>query len=414
MASPASYDARLLEHEFEAHREAVLAMLAAEFPRLPDHEDLYQEAWAEALEHWSNGAQITHVRAFLKLIAWRRARDAARNRAAVTSDPTGALLSTQADVGPGPEEIAAVAVDAAVVRCVIDELDPRQAAVIKMRFDLGMSSKQMQEVLGVSAKRLEKLVTKAYSTVAQQLTVDAAGESPWSRRQRSLLVACLTDLASPRQQARARRLLAEDPACRAMLAQLRATLEHVAVALPLPVLAETQAERTVPVVDRLHDGAAALRDLLGSGAARAAGQPTVLEPMTGGVAGMGAAGAAKVVLVCLSLGGGAAVCVQIGVLGRDPKPEKVPAVAIERPPAKEERVARVLPPPPKPKATVRRSQPKRTTTTAAAPRPRTNGPAAPSPVPPGSTEFGPGTVGSTAASTQPAAAPADGGGEFTP
>jgi hypothetical protein len=37
-----------------------------------------------------------------------------------------------------------------------------------------------------------------------------------------------------------------------------------------------------------------------------------------------------------------------------------------------------------------------------------------SPAPKGSTEFGPGTLGSSSAPKQPAAAPADGGGEFTP
>jgi hypothetical protein len=37
-----------------------------------------------------------------------------------------------------------------------------------------------------------------------------------------------------------------------------------------------------------------------------------------------------------------------------------------------------------------------------------------SPAPQGSVEFGPGNVGSGSASRQPAAAPANGGGEFTP
>jgi hypothetical protein len=37
-----------------------------------------------------------------------------------------------------------------------------------------------------------------------------------------------------------------------------------------------------------------------------------------------------------------------------------------------------------------------------------------SPAPKGSTEFGPGALGSTSAPQQPAAAPQDGGGEFTP
>src|SRR3954452_2856609 len=46
---PSPTDSRELEQEYLAHREMVLAMLRAEFGGLRDHEELYQEAWAEAL-----------------------------------------------------------------------------------------------------------------------------------------------------------------------------------------------------------------------------------------------------------------------------------------------------------------------------------------------------------------------------
>jgi predicted RNA polymerase sigma factor len=41
---------RAVEREYREHRDSVLAMLAAQFPRLGDPEELYQDAWAELLE----------------------------------------------------------------------------------------------------------------------------------------------------------------------------------------------------------------------------------------------------------------------------------------------------------------------------------------------------------------------------
>lgn len=43
-------DEAAIEQEYLAHREAVLSMLRSKFPRLPDHEDIFQEAWTELLQ----------------------------------------------------------------------------------------------------------------------------------------------------------------------------------------------------------------------------------------------------------------------------------------------------------------------------------------------------------------------------
>jgi len=413
VATPAARATPDLDRAFEEHRGAVLAMLRAEFRDVPDHEDLYQEAWVEALEKTQQGATITNVRALLKLIAWRRARDRLRDFAAVPADPTGALFATQVDEGRLPDDLAQVSIDAAVVQNVVEELDPRRAAAIKMRFELGMESREIEQVLGITRGRLDKLYRTTYRVIEEQLTVDGTGEAPWMRRQRSLLYACLSGLASPRQHERARHLIQTDPACRALFVELRATLERVAVMLPVPFVPQLQTEHAVPLLDQLNQSGAALRDALLNGAGKASVHASALEPATGGLVSVGAAGAAKVVLVCLTLGGGAAVCIEVGVLGRDPKPENAQALE-RRKPAKEERTVKVRPKPPAP-APVRKqvaAKPK----LAAEPvnRQTIDDPPAPSPVPPGSEEFGPGKIGSVGQSKVPAAAPVDGGGEFTP
>ena len=65
------HEERIVEREYRAHRDAVLAMLAVQFPRLVDPEELYQEAWAELLELELRGELVRNRRALLKTIAWR-------------------------------------------------------------------------------------------------------------------------------------------------------------------------------------------------------------------------------------------------------------------------------------------------------------------------------------------------------
>lgn len=136
-------------------------------------------------------------------------------------------------------------------------------------------------------------------------------------------------------------------------------------------------------------------------------------------AGMGVA--AKAVVACLAAGGTVAVCTTAlfdGESIKDELPQTTPAAAsraVLEPPRTTVAVVRTPPPAPKPKAKPAR---RRASTTSSKPKqapvssPAYVAPA--SPAPQGSTEFGPGAIGSTAAPTAPAAAPADGGGEFTP
>jgi RNA polymerase sigma factor (sigma-70 family) len=410
-------EAAELEREYVAHRGAVLAMLRADFGGVPDLEELYQEAWTELLELRARGDRLKSVRGLLKTIAWRRARDRLRKMKPDTLDPMSPALTLEADSEPLPDEQAQIRLDAVVLRQIIDRLDPRQAAVLKLRFDWHLDAREIQERLGVSPKRLEKIVTEAYKNVAAELGSDGA-ETKWSRKQRSLLLACEMGLASAAQRQRAQQMVDEDATCRAMLREIRSTLRDVAAVLPMPVLFERHAEHAVSAFDRLGDAWVSLKHGVLSLFGRGPGNATALEQAgTAGGAALSGGVAVKAVTACLAVGGGAALCIEQGLLDwkRD-EPTRAERRAPSDVTASSPRPERATLVPARTRAKPKR-QPAERDQRQRRSRPPTSSPAAtpdPSPAPAGSTEFGPGTTGSSAAPTQPAAAPPDGGGEFGP
>jgi RNA polymerase sigma factor (sigma-70 family) len=407
-------EAAELEREYVEHRGAVLAMLRTDFGGVPDHDELYQEAWTELLELRARGDRLKTVRGLLKTIAWRRARDRLRKMRPDPLDPMSPALALEADTEPLPDEQVHVRLDAVVLRQIIDRLEPRQAAALKLRFDWHLDAREIQERLGVSPKRLEKIVTEAYKAVASELGVDG-GDAAWSRKQRSLLLACEMGLASAGQRERAQRMVDEDATCRAMLREIRSTLRDVAVALPTPVLFERRAPDPLPILDRVGDAWASLKSTVASLLGRGPGSASALEQAGAGGAALGGGAAAKVVTACLVAGGGAAICVQSGVLtGGSDRPQDV-----ARPPAEARTAA--SPRPERANLVPARTREKSATAdrarSARRDKPATSSPTArsdPSPAPQGSTEFGAGTIGSSPRPSSPAQAPQDGGGEFGP
>jgi RNA polymerase sigma factor (sigma-70 family) len=407
-----------LAREYGEDRDAVLAMLAADFPHVRDHEGLYQDAWVELLALEARGETVRSRRALLKKIAWRRAADAAKKRRPETLDPASPVLGATADEQPLPDEQAQVRLDADALRLVVESLDDQQAAVLKLRFDQDLSAREVRERMGIGEKRLEAIVTTAYKKIAAQLAVDDGGQSRWARRQRSLLLACELGIASARQRRRAQAMVDRDPVCRAMLHAIRTNLGDVAAVLPMPVLAEEQdrLRRVAGATGRLDEWLASARQLADRLTGRGMPDGGVLEQGAVGGASVGAGAlTAKVVVACLAVGGVTAVCVDFSDQLRDR-----PARAATPPP----RSAKVVEPDRAHVQVVRR--PKTTTAKTAASKttkrtvkhetpvssPKSTPPA--SPAPQGSTEFGAGNLGSTNAPKQPAAAPQNGGGEFLP
>lgn len=406
-----------IAQDYVEHRGAVLAMLRADFPRLRDSEELYQEAWAELLDLEGRGEQVRHRRALLKKIAWRRAADVVKRRRPDPVDPLSAAMTAATDEELLPDEQAQIRLDGAALRLVVESLDEQQAAVLKLRFDRHLTVREIQHQFGLSEKRVEAIITEAYKKIAAQLVVGDDGETRWSKGQRSLLLACELGIASARQRRRAQAMVERDPACRAMLRAIRSSLDDIAAVLPMPVLVEER-ERVGAIgraAGRLDELWAAVRHL-GDRLTGRGGTPSanVVEQVgvTGASAGAGAA-AVKVVAACLAVGGTAAVCV-VGTNQLRERPAGVQPAApsarrIVEPPRDHVAVVRL---PKRETAAHRKTKPtsNRAKTPVSSPQSR---PAA-SPAPKGSTEFGPGTLGSTAAPSAPAAAPQDGGGEFGP
>src|SRR4051794_30081829 len=245
------------EREYVEHRGEVLAMLRREFPRFrADVDELYQQAWIEFLELRATGATIANPRALLHKIAWRAARARVRRMKPELHEPQSGVLLDVPDQDPTPDEHAQVRIDADAVRVVVESLDDRHAAALKLRFDYGLSSREVQRVLGLSPKRLEKIVTEAYAELSAQLGPDPdADTTPWLRRQRSLLLACEAGVATSRQVRRAQRVVDADPRCRVMLAEMRATFRGLAQLLPMPVVVEDERHlsRLQSAFDRLAE-----------------------------------------------------------------------------------------------------------------------------------------------------------------
>jgi RNA polymerase sigma factor (sigma-70 family) len=213
-------------------------MLGADFPRLRDPEEIYHEAWAELLTIERRGEVVQHRRALLKKIAWRRAADATKRQRPDALDPSSPALVAATDDQALPEEQAQLRLDGDALRLVVESLDEQQAAILKLRFDQHLSAREAQDQLNIGEKRLEAIITAAYKKIAAQLAIDETGESWWTRRRRSLLLACELGIASSRQRRRAQTMIDRDPACRAMLHAMRTNLGDVAAVLPMPVLAE--------------------------------------------------------------------------------------------------------------------------------------------------------------------------------
>lgn len=269
--------------------------------------------------------------------------------------------------------------------------------------------------------KVDKLMHNVYTAVADALDAAGTGTTQWSERQRSLLLACETGVASAAQRRWARRMLAEDPVCRAQLRALRNTVRDVAAALPVPAACEQ--DRAVGVLDTVVDW---VRSVVGTSrrtahqVAEGVAPSGAAEPIAAGAAGIGTGVAVKAAAACLAAGGTLAVCLSVPLAREDPTPAE--GMADPRPPIVEPArtdviVVRSKPPPsppPAPKAKKRKRQAPATTTASNPPVSSPNYQTPASPAPAGSEEFGPGNLGSSDAPAQPAPAPTDGGGEFTP
>lgn len=236
------------EREYERHRAAVLGLLAKRFPRLDADERLaiYHDAWTRVLAKRERGEKIESLRAYLLATAGAEALHIlSRSKIPTPVGPDDPRLAALSDDRPPLDEQVVIRDQARIARSLLDTLDERQRDVLKLRWDLQLSGSEVRAALGLSMRQYRRLAEEGAAALAERVEELESGQ--WSRRTRSLLVACLVEvtrdgerrvgIASRRQREEAQRLLASDPHVSALYAEVRRSVRGAAALLPLPVLA---------------------------------------------------------------------------------------------------------------------------------------------------------------------------------
>ncbi len=219
------------------------------------------------LQRRAEGVEVASLRAYLlgtadKLASKRAYGADARRRQ--TFDPTSAGFAALADAGEQPDELVVAADEARRLHMLIEELGMAERALLKLRLDLGLDPPEIRTRLGLSERQYRRTAERAGRALLAQFRAFDRGD--WARGKRSLLCACVMGVASETQRDRARRLVEEDPCCRAMMSELRALGGDAAALLPVPGGAVTVATQDHGLSQRaaelLGDAKAGLVDLV--------------------------------------------------------------------------------------------------------------------------------------------------------
>jgi RNA polymerase sigma factor (sigma-70 family) len=398
------------EGEYERYRAAVLGMLAKRFPRLDADERLsiYHDAWTRVLAKRARGERFESLRAYLLATTGAEALHMlSRARVPTPVGPDDPRITALADGAPPLDEQVVTRDQARIARNLLDTLDERQRDVLKLRWDLQLTGAEVRAALGLTERQYRRLAEEGATALAERVEEHESGQ--WSRRTRSLLVACLVEvtrdgerrvgIASRRQREEAQRLLESDPHVAALYAEVRRSVRGVAALLPLPVfVAEPGGPSALARVGELASDAL---DLLAHPVETAKNHATSLYIRVGDpslLAGGPRPGTAAVALAgALALGGGTYGAYQvIAPVSPPPAPAAATQIAEPIPRPTPPRVARPTPPHDAPKPT---RNPKPPTPIApkppSAPQPAqppaptaTPTQATPPPKPPQTTEFG--------------------------
>ena len=223
-------------------------MLAKRFPRLDADERLsiYHDSWARVYAKRERGEKIVSLRAYLMATAGAEALHlVSRSKAPTPVGPDDPRLAGLADDAAPLDEQVVTRDQARIARGLLDTLDQRQRNVLKLRWDLQLSGAEVRAALGLSMRQYRRLAEEGAVALAERVEERENGQ--WSRRTRSLLIACLVEvtcdgerrvgIASRRQREEAQRLLESDPHVAALYAEVRRSVRGAVALLPLPVLA---------------------------------------------------------------------------------------------------------------------------------------------------------------------------------
>jgi DNA-directed RNA polymerase specialized sigma24 family protein len=225
-----------------------MGMLGKRFPRLDEDERLaiYHDAWTRVLAKRERGERFTSLRAYLLATSGAEALNVlSRGRVPTPVGPDDPRLAALSDDSPPLDEQVVTRDQARIARSLLDTLNERQRDVLKLRWDLQLSGAEVRTALGLTTRQYRRLAEEGAIALAERVEERESGQ--WSRRTRSLLVACLVEvtqdgerrigIASRRQREEAQRLLESDPHVAALYAEVRRSVRGAAALLPLPVLA---------------------------------------------------------------------------------------------------------------------------------------------------------------------------------
>ena len=223
------------------HRKYVLAVLArrCRWLGVDEREVALHDAWAVLLEKERSGAldvsrmRGPQVRAYLVQTALNKALDESRRAGRSQNEP----LADEDLVAPTtpPEEQVASAQENARLREIVDELNPRQQTIVKLRFFFERSPDEVQRLLAITERTYRRELERAMRILAERYELVLAGRA--CERRASLISAYVAGIAGPNRTQDARAHLADCPACRRFAIDLRQGAEQVAGILPLPLLA---------------------------------------------------------------------------------------------------------------------------------------------------------------------------------
>jgi RNA polymerase sigma factor (sigma-70 family) len=155
--------------EFEGfvaeHYEPVRRALSLTLRDATRAEDVTQEAFAVAIRKWASVSTMDRPRAWLYVVALRRARRDLRRDA----NPPAALLPT-----PAPDPAGVVAASAALRQALL-ALTVRQRAVVVLRYLGGLTNREVAAALGCAEGTVKATLHTALAHLRVDMEDDDAG-----------------------------------------------------------------------------------------------------------------------------------------------------------------------------------------------------------------------------------------------
>lgn len=130
--------------------------------------EFMQETFLRAWERLSRGDDIRELRPYLYRIAFHLIVDESAKRKTVSLE---ALEEVGKEPGRDDRDRRERAVDLALIRRIVDRLDPEDREVIVMRYINGLSPKEIAEALEVSANVVSVRIHRAVKKVKNLLSI---------------------------------------------------------------------------------------------------------------------------------------------------------------------------------------------------------------------------------------------------